>query len=78
MQCNRVYNKPLIIMLSLLIALSLVYAFLNGYRDSSNILAGVIASRAMHPCLVLYLGRWPSSLRRCFSGWRWRAPWPRG
>ncbi len=42
-------------MLSLLIALALIYAFLNGYRDSSSILAGVIASRAMHPRLALYL-----------------------
>jgi len=42
-------------MLALLIVLALVYAFLNGYRDSSSILAGVIASRAMHPRLALYL-----------------------
>lgn len=42
-------------MLSLLIALALIYAFFNGYRDSSSILAGVIASRAMHPRLALYL-----------------------
>jgi PiT family inorganic phosphate transporter len=42
-------------MLALLIALALLYAFLNGYRDSSSILAGVIASRAMHPNLALYL-----------------------
>ncbi len=42
-------------MLALLITLALIYAFLNGYRDSSSILAGVIASRAMHPRLALYL-----------------------
>jgi len=43
-------------LLILLIILSLIYAFLNGYRDSSSILAGVIASRAMNPRLALYLG----------------------
>jgi inorganic phosphate transporter, PiT family len=42
-------------MLYLLIALTLIYSFLNGYRDSSSILAGVIASRAMRPRLALYL-----------------------
>jgi PiT family inorganic phosphate transporter len=42
-------------MLVLLIVLALIYAFLNGYRDSSSILAGVIASRAMHPRAALYL-----------------------
>ncbi len=42
-------------MLIALIALSLTYAFLNGYRDSSSILAGVIASRAMNPRIALYL-----------------------
>jgi inorganic phosphate transporter, PiT family len=41
-------------MLILIIILALAYAFLNGYRDSSSILAGVIASRAMHPRLALY------------------------
>ena len=42
-------------MLFVLIFLSLIYAFLNGNRDSSSILAGVIASRAIHPRLALYL-----------------------
>ena len=42
-------------MLYVLIALSLLYSFLNGYRDSSSILAGVIASRALRPRLALYL-----------------------
>ena len=42
-------------MLVLLISLAFLYAMLNGYRDSSSILAGVIASRAMHPRLALYL-----------------------
>ncbi len=41
-------------MLALLIVLALVYSFLNGYRDSSSILAGVIASRAMRPRVALY------------------------
>ena len=42
-------------MLILLIVLALFYAFLNGYRDSSSILSGVIASRAMNPRIALYL-----------------------
>ncbi len=42
-------------MLYLLIGLALVYSFLNGYRDSSSILAGVIASRAMRPRVALYV-----------------------
>ncbi len=42
-------------MLALLIVLALVYSFLNGYRDSSSILAGVIASRAIRPRVALYL-----------------------
>ncbi len=42
-------------MLYLLIVLALLYSFLNGYRDSSSILAGVIASRAMRPRVALYL-----------------------
>ncbi len=42
-------------MLIFLVVLALIYAFLNGYRDSSSILAGVIASRAMNPRLALYL-----------------------
>ncbi len=42
-------------MLYVLIGLSLLYSFMNGYRDSSSILAGVIASRAMRPRVALYL-----------------------
>ncbi len=42
-------------MLILLIGLALFYTFFNGYRDSSSVLAGVIASRAMRPALALYL-----------------------
>lgn len=42
-------------MLLVLVILALFYAFLNGYRDSSSILAGVIASRAMRPLWALYL-----------------------
>lgn len=42
-------------MLLLLIILALVFAFINGYRDSSSILAGVIASRALPPRSALIL-----------------------
>ena len=42
-------------MLVLLIILALFYAFLNGYRDSSSILAGVLASRAIPPRWALLL-----------------------
>src|SRR4030066_314768 len=42
-------------LLSLLIGLAVFYAFFNGYRDSSSILAGVLASRAMRPRLALYV-----------------------
>ena len=42
-------------MLYLLVGLALLYSFLNGYRDSSSILAGVIASRAMRPRVALYV-----------------------
>lgn len=41
--------------LYVLIGLSLLYSFFNGYRDSSSILAGVIASRAMRPRVALFL-----------------------
>lgn len=42
-------------MIIILTILSLFYAFLNGYRDSSNILAGVFASRAIKPQMALIL-----------------------
>jgi len=42
-------------MLLLVIVLALIYAFLNGYRDTSSVLAGVVASRAMRPRIALYL-----------------------
>jgi PiT family inorganic phosphate transporter len=42
-------------MLIALIGFAILYAFLNGYRDSSSIIAGVIASRAMNPRIALYL-----------------------
>jgi PiT family inorganic phosphate transporter len=42
-------------LLYLLIGLAVFYAFFNGYRDSSSILAGVLASRAMRPRVALYL-----------------------
>ena len=42
-------------MLSLLVGLAVLYAFFNGYRDSSSILAGVLASRAMRPRVALYM-----------------------
>jgi len=42
-------------MLIIVILLALIYAFLNGYRDTSSVLAGVVASRAMRPRWALYL-----------------------
>src|SRR5512139_2493249 len=42
-------------LLSLLVGLAVFYAFFNAYRDSSSILAGVLASRAMRPRVALYL-----------------------
>ncbi len=42
-------------MLWLLIISALVFAFINGYRDSSSIMAGVIVSRAMSPRLARLL-----------------------
>ena len=42
-------------MLTLLVGLAVFFAFFNAYRDSSSILAGVLASRAMRPRLALYL-----------------------
>ncbi len=42
-------------MLSLLVGLAVFFAFFNAYRDSSSILAGVLASRALRPRLALYL-----------------------
>src|ERR1700690_826648 len=42
-------------MLLLLIVLVLINTFFNGYRDSSSILAGVMASRAIRPQWALYL-----------------------
>jgi len=42
-------------LLIMIIVLALIYAFLNGYRDTSSVLAGVVASRAMRPRLALYL-----------------------
>jgi PiT family inorganic phosphate transporter len=49
---STVFGK---ILLTLLIGLALFYSFFNGYRDSSSILAGVLASRAMRPTVALYL-----------------------
>ncbi len=42
-------------MLLFLIALTLFNAFFNGYRDTSSILAGVMASHALRPRWALYL-----------------------
>lgn len=42
-------------MLYLIVGLAIFYAFFNAYRDSSSILAGVLASRAMRPRVALYL-----------------------
>jgi PiT family inorganic phosphate transporter len=42
-------------MLSVLIFASLIYGFMNGFHDSSNIVATVISSRAMRPRSALVL-----------------------
>jgi PiT family inorganic phosphate transporter len=42
-------------MLSVLIIASLIYGFLNGFHDSSNIVATVISSRALRPRSALLL-----------------------
>lgn len=42
-------------MLSMLITASLIYGFLNGFHDSSNIVATVISSHAMRPRVALLL-----------------------
>ncbi len=41
--------------LTLLIILALVFGFLNGFHDSSNVVATIIFSRVMHPRWVLVL-----------------------
>lgn len=51
-ECAVIAEKNMLIAL---IGLALIYSFLNGYRDSSSVLAGVIASRAMRPRVALYL-----------------------
>ena len=38
-----------------LLALALIFDFLNGFHDSSNIVATVISSRALHPRVALLL-----------------------
>jgi len=55
-------------MLYILIGLTLLYSFLNGYRDSSSILAGVIASRAMRPRLALYMVAFAEFIAPFFFG----------
>lgn len=42
-------------MIYFLIAVSLIFDFLNGFHDSSNIVATVISSRAMKPRTALYM-----------------------
>jgi len=42
-------------MVTLLILLSLVFGYLNGFHDSSNIVATIISSRAMSPRMALTL-----------------------
>lgn len=42
-------------MLTLLVGLAVFFAYFNAYRDSSSILAGVMASRAMRPRVALFL-----------------------
>ncbi|MDX9850664.1 MAG: hypothetical protein RBT01_09175 [Anaerolineaceae bacterium] len=57
-------------MLIILISLVVIYAFFNGYRDSSSILAGVIASRAMNPRLALYLVERDTFFFHSCTDWR--------
>jgi len=47
--CSRLMNLDIPLALVLLIGLSLVFDFLNGFHDSSNIVATVIFSGAMPP-----------------------------
>jgi len=42
-------------MLWLLIIFALIFAFINGLRDASSIVAGVISSRSLPPRLALNL-----------------------
>src|SRR3970040_893645 len=43
------------LMFAILLVLALIFDFLNGLHDSSNIVATVIASRALHPRVALIL-----------------------
>ncbi|MEW6718722.1 MAG: inorganic phosphate transporter [Chloroflexota bacterium] len=42
-------------MLTVVVVLALIFDFLNGLHDSSNVVATVISSRAMHPRMTLIL-----------------------
>ncbi len=42
-------------MFTIIIASALIFDFLNGFHDSSNIVATVISSRALHPRVALYM-----------------------
>ena len=47
--------------LIIVIALALIFDFLNGMRDASNIVATMISSRAFSPRRALSMPRWRSS-----------------
>jgi PiT family inorganic phosphate transporter len=51
----QVYRRGRVILIWLLIGLALIFAFINGFRDSSSIVAGVISSHALPPRLALNL-----------------------
>lgn len=44
-----------LILVSILIALALVYDFLNGFQDSANVVATMVSSRAMTPRAALFI-----------------------
>jgi len=50
-----IFKKGTGTLLWVLIGLALIFAFINGFRDSSSIMAGVISSHALPPRLARYI-----------------------
>ena len=49
------YAHPMIEPFYFLLGIALLFDFLNGFHDSSNIVATVISSRALHPRVALLI-----------------------
>ncbi len=62
----------------LIIAIALVFDFINGFHDAANSIATIVATRVLSPGQAVVWAAFFNFVRHSCSARRWRKRWAKG